>query len=42
VKKKLRPSGDRPVELGLSFVINKGVTPRVGYVEEKRLLASGF
>jgi hypothetical protein len=38
-------SFDRPVTVrlnwGWAFVINKGVTPRVGYVEEKRLLAVG-
>jgi hypothetical protein len=31
-EKGLRPSGDRPVELGFSFVCNKTITPRVGYV----------
>jgi hypothetical protein len=31
-EKGLRPSGDRPVELGFSFVCNKTIIPRVGYV----------
>jgi hypothetical protein len=31
-EKGLRPSGDRPVELSFSFVCNKTITPRVGYV----------
>jgi hypothetical protein len=35
----LRPVGDRSVEWRISFVCNKGLAPRVGYVEKKQLLA---